>query len=126
MAVRVSTLETLFFCFWYSFLLEAEYITRPSAAGRISQIERIHSPYRDSKPDFQACSIVSQSLCYGQDQEFSFLHIVQTQAPVQLVPQVHSPGVKRLAREADHLPPSVSEVKNPSPLQVVLAWCSIS
>jgi hypothetical protein len=29
------TPETLFFCFWYSFLLEAEQALGPSAAGRI-------------------------------------------------------------------------------------------
>jgi hypothetical protein len=32
--------ETLFFCFWYSFLLQAEYIPGPSAVGRIMQIKK--------------------------------------------------------------------------------------
>jgi hypothetical protein len=27
--------ETLFFCFWYLFLLEAEYTPDPTAAGRV-------------------------------------------------------------------------------------------
>jgi hypothetical protein len=30
--------ETLFVCFWYPFLLEAEYTSGPSVAGRIRQI----------------------------------------------------------------------------------------
>jgi hypothetical protein len=30
-----TTHKHFFFCFWYLFLLEAEYISRPSAAGRI-------------------------------------------------------------------------------------------
>jgi hypothetical protein len=33
------------FCFWYSFLLEAEQIPGPSAAGRIRQIKKIHYLY---------------------------------------------------------------------------------
>jgi hypothetical protein len=32
--------ETLFFCFWYSILLEAEWTTRPSAVGKIWKIEK--------------------------------------------------------------------------------------
>jgi hypothetical protein len=31
-----STPKTLFVCFWYSFLLEAEYTPGPSAAGKNS------------------------------------------------------------------------------------------
>jgi hypothetical protein len=40
------------------------------------------------------------------------------QPPIQWVPGDVSPGVKRLSREADHSPPSSTEVKN--------AWCHIS
>jgi hypothetical protein len=48
MAVRLSALrtgralfpETLFLCFWYSFLLEAEQTPGPCAAGRIRQIKK--------------------------------------------------------------------------------------
>jgi hypothetical protein len=40
--------ETLFFCSWYSFLLEAERTPGPSAAWRIRYIEKIHSPHRAS------------------------------------------------------------------------------
>jgi hypothetical protein len=36
--------------FWYSFLLEAEWTPGPSAAGRIRQIEKNHSPHRVSNP----------------------------------------------------------------------------
>jgi hypothetical protein len=42
--------ETLFFCFWYSFLLEAEWTPGPSAAGSIRSIKKIHSHHRDSNP----------------------------------------------------------------------------
>jgi hypothetical protein len=47
----------------------------------------------------------------------SFLHIPvitsgPTQPPIQLVTGALSLGVKRPAREADHLPPSSAEVKN--------------
>jgi hypothetical protein len=35
-----------------------------------------------------------------------------TQPPIQWVPGVLSLGVKRLGREADHSPPSSTEVKN--------------
>jgi hypothetical protein len=35
-----------------------------------------------------------------------------TQLPIQCVPGALSPGVKRLGREADHIPPSTAEVKN--------------
>jgi hypothetical protein len=34
-----------------------------------------------------------------------------TQPPIQLVPGVLSPGVKRLGREADHSPPTSAKVK---------------
>jgi hypothetical protein len=33
--------ETLFFCFWYSFLLEAEQTPGPIAAGRNRYIDKI-------------------------------------------------------------------------------------
>jgi hypothetical protein len=47
MAVRLSALRTgravlprnIFFCFWYLFLLEAEWTPGPSATGRIRWIE---------------------------------------------------------------------------------------
>jgi hypothetical protein len=38
--VSLYSPETLFFCFWYSFLLEAEQTPRLSLAGRIKQIEK--------------------------------------------------------------------------------------
>jgi hypothetical protein len=53
-----------------------------------------------------------------KDWEFVFFAIVfrpslgHAQTPFQLVPVVVSPGLKRLEREADHSPPSSSEVKN--------------
>jgi hypothetical protein len=49
-------------------------------------------------------------------QEFSLLHVVQTesgvhQPPIEWVPEAISPGVKRQGREADHSPPASAEVK---------------
>jgi hypothetical protein len=32
--------KTLFFCFWYSFLLQAEYTSGPSVAEKIRYIEK--------------------------------------------------------------------------------------
>jgi hypothetical protein len=35
-----------------------------------------------------------------------------TQPPIEWVPGAFSPGVRRLGREADHIPPSSADVKN--------------
>jgi hypothetical protein len=42
-------------------------------------------------------------------QEFSLLHVIQ--APIQWVQGALSTGLKRLGREADHLPPAFEAVK---------------
>jgi hypothetical protein len=42
----------------------------------------------------------------------SILGLGPTQPPIQWVPEVLSPGVKRPGREADYSPPSAVEVKN--------------
>jgi hypothetical protein len=42
--------ETLFFRFWYSFLLEAEETKGSTAAGKIRKIEEIYSPHQVSNP----------------------------------------------------------------------------
>jgi hypothetical protein len=44
---RSTPPETLFFCFCYSFLSEAEWTPGPRALGKF---EKIHSPYRISNP----------------------------------------------------------------------------
>jgi hypothetical protein len=41
-ARRALLHRNIILCFWYSFLLEAEWIPGPSAAGRIRSIEKIH------------------------------------------------------------------------------------
>jgi hypothetical protein len=53
-----------------------------------------------------------------------------TQPPIQWVPEVLTPGVKRLDHEADHSLPSSAEVKNArsytsTPQYVFVAWCLI-
>jgi hypothetical protein len=53
-----------------------------------------------------------------------------TQPPIQWVPAALSLGLKRPGREADHSPPSSSEVKNtgsytPLPQYVFMACCSV-
>jgi hypothetical protein len=48
--------ETLFFRFWYSFLLEAERTPGPSAAGRIRKREKIHVIGSRTPP---ACSTIT-------------------------------------------------------------------
>jgi hypothetical protein len=53
-----------------------------------------------------------------------------TQPPIQWVPRALSRGVKRLGREADHLPPSSTEVTNAwsytaTPPIVLIAWCLV-
>jgi hypothetical protein len=40
------------------------------------------------------------------------LTLTPTRLPIQLVLRTLSSGVKRLRREADHSPPSITEVKN--------------
>jgi hypothetical protein len=42
--------DSLYFCFWYSFLLEAEWTLGPIVVGRIRYIEIIHSSRRISNP----------------------------------------------------------------------------
>jgi hypothetical protein len=51
--------ETLFSCFWYSFLLEAEWTPESSAAGGIRYIEKkfIHLMWSGTR-DLPVCSIV--------------------------------------------------------------------
>jgi hypothetical protein len=54
-----------------------------------------------------------------------------TQPPIQWVPVVFSPGVKRPGREADYSPPTSAEVKKTwiytsTPLYVFMAQCLIS
>jgi hypothetical protein len=53
-----------------------------------------------------------------------------TQPPIQWVPGALSLGVKRPGREADHSPPSNTEVKNAcsytsTPQYVFMAWCLV-
>jgi hypothetical protein len=53
-----------------------------------------------------------------------------TQSPIQWVPGTLSPSVKRPVREADHLPPSSTEVKNAwrytsTPSYVFMTWCLV-
>jgi hypothetical protein len=53
-----------------------------------------------------------------------------TQTPIQWVPVVLYPRVKRLERETDHSPPSNAEVKNAwcyasTPQYVFMAWCLV-
>jgi hypothetical protein len=53
-----------------------------------------------------------------------------TQPPIQWVPGVVSPGVKRLEHGADHSPPSSAEVKNTwhytsTPHYVFMEWCLV-
>jgi hypothetical protein len=45
-------------------------------------------------------------------QYFSLLRIIQTQPPIQCVPEAPFPGLKRQGREADHSPLTIAEVKN--------------
>jgi hypothetical protein len=55
---RLSDLRTgrallprnMFVCFWYSFLLEADWTPGPSMAGGIRLLEQINSPYRVLNP----------------------------------------------------------------------------
>jgi hypothetical protein len=53
-----------------------------------------------------------------------------TESPIQWVQGALSLGVKRLGREADHLPPSSAEVTsawsyNSTPQYAFMAWCSV-
>jgi hypothetical protein len=86
-------------------------------------------------------------LCYGLDDRgsisagemmgFFFLlatasrpALRPTQSPLQWVVEVFTPGLKRLGREADHLPPPSAEFKNAwsytsTPQYVFMAWCLI-
>jgi hypothetical protein len=54
-----------------------------------------------------------------------------TQPPLQWVPGAVSPGINRPGREADHSPPSSTEVKRitgaipPFPPYVFMAWCLV-
>jgi hypothetical protein len=71
-----------------------------------------------------------------KDQEFSLLHVVQTGSRVH--PTFYTmgtgalyPGVKRQGREADHLPPTIAEVKTmriykSTPPYAFMAECLIS
>jgi hypothetical protein len=50
--------------------------------------------------------------------------------PIQWIPRVLSPGVKRPGREADHSPPSSAEVKKTwrytsTPQYAFMAWCLV-
>jgi hypothetical protein len=73
---------------------------------------------------------------YGDEEIFLFLTrfrlvLRPTQPPIQWVPEVLSPEVKRPGREDDHLPPNSAEVKNAwnyssTPPYIVMAWCLIS
>jgi hypothetical protein len=47
-----------------------------------------------------------------------------TQPPIQWVPGVLSPGIKRQEREADHSPPSSAEVKNGGAIPPLLRMSS--
>jgi hypothetical protein len=68
MAVRLSALrtghalspETLFFCFWYSFPLEAQWIPWPNTAGRIKSIEK--NPFTSSGLEHVTFRLVTLSL----------------------------------------------------------------
>jgi hypothetical protein len=54
-----------FLCFWYSFLLEAEWTPGPIVAGRVRLIEEIHSDYRISNPrpsGLQHCALTTTPL----------------------------------------------------------------
>jgi hypothetical protein len=51
-------------------------------------------------------------------------------ASYPIAPEFLSLGIKRLGREADHSPPSNSEIKNAwsyssTPQNVFMAWCSV-
>jgi hypothetical protein len=54
-----------------------------------------------------------------------------TQLPIQWVSRALSLGVKRPGREADHLPPSIAEVKRkrgaipPIPKYAFMVWCLV-
>jgi len=82
---------------------------------------------------FSICNItlqknISASVTYGNSTfTLGAVHLVldltrpalgSTHPPIQWVPGALSPGVKRLGREADHSPPSSTEIKN--------AWCCTS
>jgi hypothetical protein len=57
--------ETLFVCFWYSFLLEAERTAEPSAArGIIEKLKKLICFIGSRTRDLSACTIVPQPLRY--------------------------------------------------------------
>jgi hypothetical protein len=54
-----------------------------------------------------------------------------TQPPIQWVPGIIPPYIKRPGREADHSPPSSAKIKNAwsytsTPQYASLAWCSVN
>jgi hypothetical protein len=55
--------------------------------------------------------------------------LVPTQPPIQWVPEALSPAVKRLGREAEHLPPASDEVNNGGaipPFPHASSWLSVN
>jgi hypothetical protein len=60
----------------------------------------------------------------------SILALGFTQPSIQWIPDTLSPGVKRPGREAEHSPPSVTEVENAwsytsTPAYIIMAWSLI-
>jgi hypothetical protein len=67
---------------------------------------------------------------YDEESTVSNTALWPAQPPIQWVPAVLSPGVKRPRREADHSPATSAEVKNAwsytsTPQYVFMAWCLV-